>query len=70
VYGELLIGLGLVFGVLTRVASVFGLLLMMSLWISGTARRAMALLRCIAGMVCFCGLFAGFSSGSRSCAGL
>lgn len=33
-YGELLIGFGLVFGVLTRVASVFGLLLMMLLWLS------------------------------------
>jgi hypothetical protein len=33
-YGELLIGLGLVFGVLTRVASVFGMLLMMLLWLS------------------------------------
>jgi thiosulfate dehydrogenase [quinone] large subunit len=33
-YGELLIGLGLVFGVLTRVASVFGMLLMILLWVS------------------------------------
>ena len=33
-YGELLIGLGLVFGVLSRVASLFGLLLMMLLWLS------------------------------------
>jgi thiosulfate dehydrogenase (quinone) large subunit len=33
-YGELLIGLGLVCGVLTRIASVFGLLLMMLLWLS------------------------------------
>ena len=33
-YGELLIGLGLIFGVLTRVASVFGILLMMLLWLS------------------------------------
>jgi uncharacterized membrane protein YphA (DoxX/SURF4 family) len=33
-YGELLIGLGLVFGVLTRVASVFGTLLMILLWLS------------------------------------
>jgi thiosulfate dehydrogenase [quinone] large subunit len=33
-YGELLIGLGLVFGVLTRVASVFGMLLMILLWLS------------------------------------
>jgi thiosulfate dehydrogenase [quinone] large subunit len=33
-YGELLIGLGLVFGVLTRVASVFGMLLMVLLWLS------------------------------------
>jgi thiosulfate dehydrogenase [quinone] large subunit len=34
-YGELLIGLGLVCGVLTRVASGFGMLLMMLLWLSG-----------------------------------
>ncbi len=34
-YGELLIGLGLIFGVLTRVASIFGMLLMMLLWLSG-----------------------------------
>jgi uncharacterized membrane protein YphA (DoxX/SURF4 family) len=33
-YGELLIGLGLLFGVLTRVASVFGMLLMLLLWLS------------------------------------
>src|SRR3954469_6434607 len=33
-YGELLIGLGLVFGVLTRVASVFGMMLMILLWLS------------------------------------
>jgi uncharacterized membrane protein YphA (DoxX/SURF4 family) len=33
-YGELLIGLGLVFGVLTRAASLFGILLMMLLWLS------------------------------------
>lgn len=33
-YGELLIGLGLVFGVLTRVASVFGIILMILLWLS------------------------------------
>jgi thiosulfate dehydrogenase (quinone) large subunit len=33
-YGELLIGLGLIFGVLTRVASVFGMLLMLLLWLS------------------------------------
>jgi thiosulfate dehydrogenase (quinone) large subunit len=33
-YGELLIGLGLVFGVLTRVASLFGMLLMILLWLS------------------------------------
>jgi uncharacterized membrane protein YphA (DoxX/SURF4 family) len=33
-YGELLIGLGLVFGVLTRAASLFGMLLMMLLWLS------------------------------------
>jgi thiosulfate dehydrogenase (quinone) large subunit len=33
-YGELLIGLGLVFGVLTRVASVFGMLFMILLWLS------------------------------------
>jgi uncharacterized membrane protein YphA (DoxX/SURF4 family) len=33
-YGELLIGLGLIFGVLTRLASVFGLLLMVMLWLS------------------------------------
>lgn len=34
-YGELLIGLGLVCGVLTRVASVFGIVLMLLLWFSG-----------------------------------
>jgi thiosulfate dehydrogenase (quinone) large subunit len=33
-YGELLIGLGLIFGVLTRIASVFGILLMFLLWLS------------------------------------
>ena len=33
-YGELLIGLGLLSGVLTRVASVFGMLLMILLWLS------------------------------------
>jgi uncharacterized membrane protein YphA (DoxX/SURF4 family) len=33
-YGELLIGLALVFGVLTRVASGFGILLMLLLWFS------------------------------------
>jgi thiosulfate dehydrogenase (quinone) large subunit len=33
-YGELLIGLALTFGVLTRVASVFGILLMTLLWLS------------------------------------
>jgi thiosulfate dehydrogenase [quinone] large subunit len=33
-YGELLIGLGLVCGVLTRAASVFGILLMTLLWLS------------------------------------
>ena len=33
-YGELLIGLGLIFGVLTRVASIFGIVLMMLLWLS------------------------------------
>jgi thiosulfate dehydrogenase [quinone] large subunit len=33
-YGELLIGLGLVFGVLTRLASLFGTLLMLLLWLS------------------------------------
>ena len=33
-YGELLIGLGLMFGVLTRVASVFGIVLMLLLWLS------------------------------------
>jgi thiosulfate dehydrogenase [quinone] large subunit len=33
-YGELLIGLALVLGVLTRVASVFGILMMLLLWLS------------------------------------
>ncbi|HZD78094.1 MAG TPA: DoxX family membrane protein [Acidobacteriaceae bacterium] len=33
-YGELLIGLGLTFGVLTRAASIFGILLMLLLWLS------------------------------------
>jgi thiosulfate dehydrogenase [quinone] large subunit len=33
-YGELLIGLGLIFGVLTRLASVFGILLMAVLWLA------------------------------------
>jgi uncharacterized membrane protein YphA (DoxX/SURF4 family) len=33
-YGELLIGLGLLFGVLTRTASAFGILLMLLLWFS------------------------------------
>ena len=33
-YGELLIGLGLIFGVLTRVASIFGILFMLLLWLS------------------------------------
>ncbi len=54
-YGELLIGLGLICGVLTRVASVFGILLMMLLWLSagypGPHVGAMALLRGIAGVV-------------------
>ena len=34
-YGELLIGLSLVFGVLSRLASVFGFLLMTLMWLSG-----------------------------------
>ncbi len=34
-YGELMIGLGLFFGVLTRTASGFGILLMALLWASG-----------------------------------
>jgi uncharacterized membrane protein YphA (DoxX/SURF4 family) len=34
-YGELLIGLSLLIGVLSRVASVFGLVLMISMWLSG-----------------------------------
>lgn len=34
-YGELLIGLSLVFGVLSRLASVFGLLLMILIWLAG-----------------------------------
>ena len=33
-YGELLIGLGLIFGVLTRLASIFGILMMLLLWLS------------------------------------
>lgn len=33
-YGESLIGLALIFGVLTRIASVFGILLMTLLWLS------------------------------------
>lgn len=33
-YGELLIGLALIFGLLTRLASVFGILLMLLLWFS------------------------------------
>ena len=33
-YGELLIGLALIFGVLTRLASLFGILLMLLLWLS------------------------------------
>ena len=33
-YGELLIGLSLIFGVLTRLASGFGILLMLVLWFS------------------------------------
>ncbi len=33
-YGELLIGLAMVFGVLTRLASIFGILLMLLLWFS------------------------------------
>jgi thiosulfate dehydrogenase (quinone) large subunit len=33
-YGEVLIGLGLIFGVLTRVASIFGILLMVLLWLA------------------------------------
>ncbi|MFL6427068.1 MAG: DoxX family membrane protein [Acidobacteriaceae bacterium] len=41
-YGELLIGLGLIFGVLTRVASIFGMLLMMLLWLSGGIRGHMS----------------------------
>jgi len=34
-YGELLIGISLVLGVWTRVASFFGFLLMMAMWLSG-----------------------------------
>lgn len=34
-YGEFLIGVSLLIGVLSRVASVFGLLLMISMWLSG-----------------------------------
>lgn len=34
-YGELLIGLSLLSGVLSRLASIFGLLLMMAMWLSG-----------------------------------
>lgn len=37
-YGELMIGLGLVAGVLTRVASVFGIALMSLLWFSAGIR--------------------------------
>jgi thiosulfate dehydrogenase [quinone] large subunit len=33
-YGELLIALALIFGVMTRVASIFGILLMMLIWLS------------------------------------
>ncbi len=33
-YGELFIGLGLIFGVFTRIASIFGILLMLLLWLS------------------------------------
>jgi uncharacterized membrane protein YphA (DoxX/SURF4 family) len=34
-YGELAIGLSLAFGILSRLASVFGFVLMMLLWFSG-----------------------------------
>lgn len=34
-YGELLIGISLVLGVLSRLASVFGVLLMLAMWLSG-----------------------------------
>jgi uncharacterized membrane protein YphA (DoxX/SURF4 family) len=34
-YGELLIGIALVIGVMTRWASLFGFLLMMAMWLSG-----------------------------------
>ena len=34
-YGELLIGLSLIFGVLSRLASVFGLILMILMWFAG-----------------------------------
>jgi uncharacterized membrane protein YphA (DoxX/SURF4 family) len=34
-YGEFLIGLSLIFGVLSRLASVFGLILMLLMWLSG-----------------------------------
>jgi thiosulfate dehydrogenase [quinone] large subunit len=34
-YGEFLIGLSLIFGVLSRLASVFGLILMFLMWLSG-----------------------------------
>ena len=34
-YGELLIGISLLLGVLTRIASLFGLSLMLAMWLSG-----------------------------------
>jgi uncharacterized membrane protein YphA (DoxX/SURF4 family) len=34
-YGELLIGIALVIGIMTRWASLFGFLLMMAMWLSG-----------------------------------
>jgi thiosulfate dehydrogenase [quinone] large subunit len=34
-YGELLIGISLLLGVLSRLASLFGLFLMLAMWLSG-----------------------------------
>jgi uncharacterized membrane protein YphA (DoxX/SURF4 family) len=66
-YGELLIGLGLIFGVLTRLASIFGLLLMVMLWLSaGYPGPHVALWRyfgAFIGFVRLCRVFRGVSRG-------
>jgi uncharacterized membrane protein YphA (DoxX/SURF4 family) len=38
-YGELLIGISLMIGLLSRVASVFGCVLTLAMWLSGVIRE-------------------------------